>query len=147
MGSQRWAHIFRTRGLLVCQRTQLSNALRGHLGGFRFVVPQGVGQVGWLIDLAVDPATDLPDQAWPILAIIAEGIQALQAKITMLDREIIQPHDSFGVGEQHLDLLPLSPGGDVGLGLGDVAGEVHGVFVGGPGHFASRGVGAAAVLQ
>jgi transposase len=38
--------------------------------------------------MAVDPTTDLPDQARPILAIIAASIQALQAKITTLDREI-----------------------------------------------------------
>lgn len=82
------AIIFRTRDLLVRQRTQLSNALRGHLAEFGFVVSQGVGQVGRLIALAVDPETDLPAQARPILAIIAECIQALQAKITMLDREI-----------------------------------------------------------
>jgi transposase len=47
-----------------------------------------VGHVGRLIALAVDPTTDIPDQARPILAIIAESIQALQAKITLLDREI-----------------------------------------------------------
>lgn len=82
------AVIFRTRDLLVRQRTQLSNALRGHLGEFGFVVPQGVGHVGRLIEMAIDPATDLPDQARPILAIIVESIQALQAKITLLDREI-----------------------------------------------------------
>jgi transposase len=51
-------------------------------------VPKGVGQVGRLIDLAVDPATDLPDQARPILAMVAESIQALEAKISVLDREI-----------------------------------------------------------
>lgn len=56
------AVIFRTRDLLVRQRTQLSNALRGHLTEFGFVVPQGVGHVGLLIALAVDPETDLPDQ-------------------------------------------------------------------------------------
>jgi transposase len=82
------AVIFRTRDLLVRQRTQLSNALRGHLAEFGYVVPHGVGQVGRLIDLAVDPETDLPDQARPILAMIAESIQALQAKISLLDREI-----------------------------------------------------------
>lgn len=82
------AIIFRTRDLLVRQRTQLSNALRGHLAEFGFVVPQGVGQVGRLIELAVDPETDVPAQARPILAIIAESVQALQAKIATLDREI-----------------------------------------------------------
>lgn len=82
------AVIFRTRDLLVRQRTQLSNALRGHLAEFGLVVPQGVGHVVRLIALAVDPTTDLPDQARPILAIIADGVQTLQSKIAMLDREI-----------------------------------------------------------
>jgi transposase len=45
------AVIFRTRDLLVRQRTQLSNALRGHLAEFGFVVPQGVGHVSRLIAL------------------------------------------------------------------------------------------------
>lgn len=82
------AIIFRTRDLLVRQRTQLSNALRGHLAEFGYVVPKGPGHVRRLIELTADSATDLPDQARPILAMIAESIQALQAKITMLDREI-----------------------------------------------------------
>lgn len=70
------------------QRTQLSNALRGHLAEFGYVVPQGPGHVRRLIELTADSATDLPDQARPILAMIAESIQALQAKITTLHREI-----------------------------------------------------------
>jgi hypothetical protein len=32
------------------------------------------------------------------------------------------------VGEEHLDLPPLAPGDDVGVGLGDVAGEVPGAL-------------------
>ena len=59
------AVIFRTCDMLVRQHTQLSNALRGHLAEFGFVVPQGVGQMGRLIELAVDPATDLPDRPGP----------------------------------------------------------------------------------
>src|ERR671916_2729186 len=39
--SQAAAVIFRTRDLLVRQRTQLINALRGHMGEFGVVVPQG----------------------------------------------------------------------------------------------------------
>jgi transposase len=54
------AVVFRTRDLLVRQRTQLINALRGHLGEFGFVVRQGAGHVAKLIDLVADPASDLP---------------------------------------------------------------------------------------
>ncbi|MGZ3369648.1 MAG: IS110 family RNA-guided transposase [Caulobacteraceae bacterium] len=82
------AVIFRTRDLLVRQRTQLINALRGHLGEFGFVVRQGPGHVAKLIDLVADPSSDLPAEARPVLALIAESLQSLQAKIAVLDREI-----------------------------------------------------------
>jgi transposase len=38
--------IFRTRDLLVRQRTQLINALRGHLAEFGHIAPKGPGHVG-----------------------------------------------------------------------------------------------------
>jgi transposase len=82
------AVVFRTRDLLVRQRTQLINALRGHLAEFGFVVRQGPGHAIRLIELVADPATDLPDQARPVLTVIAESLQAVQAKISVLDREI-----------------------------------------------------------
>jgi transposase len=82
------AVIFRTRDLLVRQPTQLINALRGHLAEFGFVVRQGSNHASKLIDLVADPTVDLPDQARPILAALAETLQALQAQIATLDREI-----------------------------------------------------------
>ena len=56
------AVVFRTRDLLVRQRTQLINALRGHLAEFGFVVRQGPGHVSKLIELVADPASELPDR-------------------------------------------------------------------------------------
>ena len=82
------AVVFRTRDLLVRQRTQLINALRGHLGEFGFVVRQGAGHVTKLIDLVADPSSDLPAEARPVLAVIAESLRSVQAKIAVLDREI-----------------------------------------------------------
>jgi transposase len=82
------AVVFRTRDLLVRQRTQLINALRGHLAEFGFVVRQGPGHASRLMELVADSTTDLPDQARPVLAVIAESLQAVQAKISVLDREI-----------------------------------------------------------
>jgi len=82
------AVVFRTRDLLVRQRTQLINALRGHLGEFGFIVRQGPGHVGELIALIGDPSSDLPAEARPVLAVIAESLQFVQAKIARLDRRI-----------------------------------------------------------
>lgn len=86
--AQAAAVVFRTRDLLVRQRTQLINALRGHLAEFGFVVRQGPGHVGKLIELVEDPSSDLPSEARMILAIMAEALQTIQSKIALLDREI-----------------------------------------------------------
>ena len=43
--------------------------------------------------------------------------------------EPIEAQDALEMCEQHLDLLPFAPRRDVGLGLGDVARNVSGVFV------------------
>ena len=53
------AVVFRTRDLLVRQRTQLINALRGHLTEFGYIVRQGVGHVGKLAEIVRDPASDI----------------------------------------------------------------------------------------
>ena len=82
------AVVFRTRDLLVRQRTQLINALRGHLAEFGYVVRQGVGHVSKLTELVSDPASDIPADARPVLAVLADSLQAIQSKIAQLDREI-----------------------------------------------------------
>jgi transposase len=82
------AVVFRTRDLLVRQRTQLINALRGHLMEFGFIVRQGAGHVSKLIDLVADPSSELPPEARPVLAVIADSLQAIHARILTLDREI-----------------------------------------------------------
>src|SRR5579862_1292616 len=42
--------VFRARDLLVRQRTQCLNALRGHLSEYGYVVPQGITHAGALIE-------------------------------------------------------------------------------------------------
>ena len=49
------AMLFHTRDLLVRQRTQTINALRGHLAEFGVVAPQGVAHVGRLALALEDP--------------------------------------------------------------------------------------------
>ncbi|MBW3560856.1 MAG: IS110 family transposase [Proteobacteria bacterium] len=82
------AVVFRTRDLLVRQRTQLINALRGHLAEFGFVVRHGPGHVNKLLEWVGDPASELPADARSVLVVIAESLQSVQAKIVVLDREI-----------------------------------------------------------
>jgi transposase len=44
------AVIFRARDLLVGQRTQIINALRGHLAEYGVIAPQGPSHVARLVD-------------------------------------------------------------------------------------------------
>src|SRR5207342_3395201 len=48
--------LFRARDLLVHQRTQCINALRGHLSEYGYVFPQGITQVTALIAHVEDPS-------------------------------------------------------------------------------------------
>jgi transposase len=60
--SQASALVFRTRDLLVHQRTQTINALRGHLTEYGWVVAQGPAHLTKLIEHVEDPAWELPEE-------------------------------------------------------------------------------------
>lgn len=81
------AVVFRTRDLLVRQRTQVINALRGHLAEYGTVTRHGPAHVAKLIAMQ-DSKCDLPEAARAILAILVETLQALEAKLKLLDAEI-----------------------------------------------------------
>jgi transposase len=86
--AQAAAVVFRTRDLLVRQRTQAINALRGHLAEFGIIAAKGPLHVPQLIALMNDPTSDLPHAARVILAILVQELQALNERIIRLDREI-----------------------------------------------------------
>jgi transposase len=100
------AVVFRTRDLLVRQRTQLINALRGHLAEFGFIVRQGVGHVSKLIDLVADASTELPAEARPV---IADSLQAIQEKISVLDREIAARAKADPVAKRLMTIPGVGP--------------------------------------
>jgi transposase len=80
--------IFRTRDLLVRQRTQLINALRGHLAEFGHVVAKGPAHVARLVERVRDRSSGLPEEARSVLLVAVESLEALKAQITVLDRQI-----------------------------------------------------------
>ena len=80
--------LFRTRDLLVRQRTQTINALRGHLAEFGIVAPQGRAHVARLA-LALDGASSsLPAAVHELGTLLLDQIAALDAKIAGLEKEI-----------------------------------------------------------
>ena len=70
--AQAAAVVFRARDLLVRQRTQIINALRGHLAEFGLVVAKGPAHVGRLVAQVEDYAPSLPQAVRPILGVLIE---------------------------------------------------------------------------
>jgi len=80
--------LFRTRALLVRQRTQSINSLRGHLAEFGLIAAQGTGSIAVLrLELAT-VKEGLPEQVISMSRLLLEQIAVLNEQITDLDKEI-----------------------------------------------------------
>ncbi len=75
--AQAAAVVFRARDLLVKQRTQIINALRGHLAEFGLVVAKGPAHVPQLVQAVEDPVEPIPELARPILRMLIETLRGL----------------------------------------------------------------------
>ena len=83
------ALVFRTRDPLVRQRTQLINAIRGHLTEYGWVAPKGPSHVAVLGDmLEGEMGSSLPEAARPMFRTMLDLLDQLNAKIGELDKEI-----------------------------------------------------------
>jgi transposase len=82
------AVVFRTRDLLVGQRTQVINAIRGHLAEYGLIARQGPSHVDQLIAHIQDPSSGIPDAARSSLSFLVETLRGLQSRIAALDAEI-----------------------------------------------------------
>jgi transposase len=86
--AQAAALVFRARDLLVRQRTQIINALRGHLAEFGLIVAKGPAHVPRLVQAVEDEAEPIPEIARPILRMLVEMLHRLDEQIAGLDREV-----------------------------------------------------------
>jgi transposase len=80
--------LFRARDLLVRQRTQCINALRGHMAEYGHIVPQGPAHVEKLIAQIEDPEFVLPDSARAVLKLLIAVLTTLNEHLRDLDVEI-----------------------------------------------------------
>jgi transposase len=80
--------IFRTRDLLVRQRTQHINAVRGQLAEYGLVAAKGPANLPKLIALLEHPESKIPQAARAMVDIMLGMIDALGRQITRLDQEI-----------------------------------------------------------
>ena len=84
------AMVFRTRDLLVRQRTQLINALRGHLAEYGWVAPRGTAHMSMLADLLQEEemASSLPQAARAMLKVMTDLMAELDGQVAELDKEM-----------------------------------------------------------
>lgn len=88
--AQARAMLFRGRDRLVRQRTELVNALRGHLYEFGYSVPIGIVQLKRLVAIVEDAGNSLPElirtESAEILAQIAEKTARIEAAMQKIKR-------------------------------------------------------------
>ena len=80
--------LFRTRDLLVRQRTQTINALRGHLAEYGVVAPKGRARIRQLVGVLEDGDCGLPEAVVELGRLLLGRIDELDEKIDGLDRKL-----------------------------------------------------------
>lgn len=103
------AVVFRTGDLLVRQRTQLINPLRGHLLELGFIVRQVLGTSASSSTWSSIPSSELPAEARPVLAVIAESLQSTQTRIAVLYGEIAARAKADPVATQLMTIPGVGP--------------------------------------
>jgi transposase len=103
------AMIFRTRDILVQQRTQTINALRGHLGEYGLIAAQGPSHVETLIRQVEDPTSGLPAAARECLFVFIESLKEFQTKIDTLDKRIAARAKSDDVARRLMTIPGSGP--------------------------------------
>src|SRR5947209_9465077 len=101
--------VFRARDLLVRQRTQCLNALRGHLAEYGYVVAQGSTHADAVIAHVEDPNTSVPESARSILAVLVGTYKALEVQIEALDAEITRRPKAGPVAPRRMTIPGVGP--------------------------------------
>jgi transposase len=103
------AVIFRTRDILVAQRTQIINALRGHLREYGLIAPQGRSHVETLIPHIRDLDSDIPEAARECLLLLVDALQELHEKIIVLDKQVAERAKRDEVARRLMSIPGVGP--------------------------------------
>lgn len=103
------AMIFRTRDLLVRQRTQLIKALRGHLTEHGIVAPQGATNVSQLALAIDDVATSLEPLVVDLSHLYLDQIWDLDTRISELEKRVSQEAKRSGMTSRLMTMPGIGP--------------------------------------
>jgi len=102
--------LHRTRSILVRQRTQLSNAIRGHMSEFGLTAAVGRNGLQALIKVILDSGdARVPDEARACLLMLVEQLGPINAQILESDRRIIASARSTEVGQRLMGIPGVGP--------------------------------------
>jgi len=105
--------VISTRELLVRQRTQLVNAVRGHATEFGLVVAKGISRVeGLLAKLAAAPDEGegaVPAQARQMFQVLGEQIRVLDEQIAALEARMLEMHKASPVSRRLAKVPGIGP--------------------------------------
>ena len=100
----------RTRSMLTRQRTQLSNAIRGHMAEFGLVAPVGRNGLETLIAIIADASdTRVPEEARACLLMLVAQLRLVNEQILESDRRIIASARSTEVGRRLMEIPGVGP--------------------------------------
>lgn len=112
------AMLLSVRELLVRQRTQLVNALRGHAAELGLVAPagdKGVAELQAAVDQA--PEEELPAAAKEALALLGREIAHVEARLVGLDAKLLKQHRANPLSRRLSAVPGIGPIGALNLAL------------------------------
>jgi transposase len=101
--------VFRARDLLVRQRTQLINSLRGLLAEYGWVAPKGLFHIAGMMKRIEDPSCGLPESARSVFLVMIDSVRALDAQIAGLDRVIARRAKEDPVARRLMTIPGIGP--------------------------------------
>lgn len=100
---------FKIRDLFVRQRTQLINALRGHLTEYGIVAPIGTQNLSRLHRELEDSDNELPDQVRALCAMMLTQIGDLTGRISILDKDLRRRAKQDDVASRLMTIPGIGP--------------------------------------
>ncbi len=102
------AMVFRGRDLLVRQRTQISNALRGHMTEYGWIAPKGQAHLAKLSALLAYTSA-VPEGVRSVYLVLLESLATLERQIALLDKEIVRRSREDAVARRLMTIPGIGP--------------------------------------
>ena len=116
VATQAESMVLSVREMLVKQRTQLINAIRGHATEYGVIAAKGTAHIAALLErIASDPT--IPASAQAMFAVLGRRIDAMSEELAALDRTLAAQHKANPVSRQLAEVPGIGPLGALSLAL------------------------------